>query len=233
MTGRTTAFGLVLLASCLMMATAIASVAQAEEFTLNGSSFTSKGIASESITGSGPGGKFLVPNFGFVIACTGTTLSGTILLGGTAHATALFSGCSVEGNKFCKTYETKLKMESETEPGFILTGGLGALVTIGGEHYLLIEGSGGAPFTTIFFTKMSKGCTLPLENTKTGSFVMKAPTALTPSVAQSVETISQSELEKIFPGDILKYGNQPGWIDGGSVTLSLTGANKGQKWGAE
>lgn len=233
MTGRTTVFSLALLAACLTMATAIASVAQAGEFTVNGSSFTSKGLASESFSGTLGETKLLFPGLSLVYTCKSGTLSGTLLLGGVAHVAILFAECSVEGNKFCKFYETKAKMESETEPGFFVISGLGELVLTEGKHYLLVS-SGAGSFTTIYFTKSTKGCTaLSLELAITGSFVLELPTALTSLVNQTAKTITQAEGEKSFPSDILKYGNQSGFVDSGSTNLRLVGANTGKNWGAE
>lgn len=232
MTGRTRALGLALLVVCLTMAAAVAPVAQAGEFTLNGGTFTSKGLASESISGVGAGGKLLVPGLALTFVCAKDKLTGTILLGGVVHATVLFEECGIEGNKFCKLYETKAKMESEVEPGFIVTSGLGELVLMEGKHYLLIS-SGAGILTVLYLTKATKGCTLPLEEAKTGSFVLEAPTALIPSVKQTLTTIPQAELEKLFPSDILKYGNQKGWLDSGTLSLELSGANKGKTWGGE
>lgn len=226
-------FGLVLLAAASLAAVGTAT-AQAGEFTLNGGSFTSKGLASESIAGTLGEGKLLVPEIGITFKCTGATFNGTVLLGGTAHVGVLFSGCEVEGNKFCKTFETKANMESETQSGFLSASGLGELVLMGGNHYLLAS-SGASPFSTIYLTKSAKGCTLPLEEVVVGSTVFALPNALTPSVVQTAATIPQTELESLFPNDKLKYGLLKAWLDGGgSITAQLTGAlNKGKPWGGE
>lgn len=224
--------GLMLVAALAVMAFT-ASAAQAGEYRIEGKTLTEKGLASESVSGTLAKGKLLVPGLALTFVCLKGKGTGTVLLGGTAHATILFEECSVEGNKFCKTYETKAKMESEVEPGNITASGLGEVILMEGKHYLLVS-SGAGIFSQIFLTKSTKGCTLPLEETVTGSTVFSLPTALTSSVNQTLSTIPQAELEKLFPSDVLKYGNQTAWLDeGGSTNLALSGANIGKAWGAE
>lgn len=119
-------------------------------------------------------------------------------------------------------------MESETEAGFITGSGLGELSLMGGKHYLLVT-----PSVTIYLTKAAKGCTLPLENTVAGNTVFELPEALTALVPQSINTIPQMELELLFPSDVLTYGAQTAWLDGGNAQLHLSGALIGEPWGAE
>lgn len=226
--------GLSLIAALGLMAF-MAAAAQAGEFKVEGSTFTSKAISSESVSGSVGAGKLLVPGLALTFKCTGGTASGTVLLGGTVHATILFSGCEVEGNKFCKIYETKAKMETELEAdrGFIVASGLGEIVLMEGKHYILVS-SGATPFSTIYLTRSTKGCTLPLEEPVSGSTVFFAPNALTMLKEQTLSTMTQTELEKLFSADVLKYGNQTAWLDeGGTTNAAFTGANKGKTWGGE
>lgn len=209
--------------------------------------FTAAGLSSESVSGTVGAGKLLVPGLKLTFLCTGGTASGTVLLGGTVHATILFSGCSVEGNTFCKTYETKEKMKTHllADRGFIAASGLGEIVLMSktknekGEevapfsHYILVS-SGATPFSTIYLSSTTEGCTLPLEEPVTGSTVFFAPNALKPLVNQTLSTMTQAELEALFPSDVLKYGNQTAWLDeGGTTNAALSGANIGKAWGGE
>jgi hypothetical protein len=136
----------------------------------------------------------------------------------------------VLGNKFCKLFETKAKMESETEPGSVVASGLVELVLMGGQHYLLVSSTS---FTTLYMTRSTKGCTTSLEETVGGSFVLAFPKALTPSASQTLNTIPQAELESFWPLDRIICAGGGAWFDGGSASVGLSGTNIGKKWGAE
>ncbi len=220
--------GLSLLAALGLMAFT-AAAAQAGEFKLEGSTFTEKGLASETVQGTIAEGEFLLPGISTTLRCTGGTLSGTVLLGGVVHASALFSGCEILGSAVCKPFETKAKMETNltADKGFIAASSLAELVLMGGQHYLLVSSTN---FTTIYMPKI---CASPLENVVGGTFVLAIPQALTPSVSQTVNTIPQAELESLWPLDILKCGTSGAWFDGGSASVTLSGANKGKQWGGE
>lgn len=221
-------FGLSLLAALGLMALT-ATGAQAGEYTVEGKTFTSKAIASETVSGgTSETSKILVPGLSLTIECKKGKVSGSILLGGVTHLTTLLEECSVEGNKLCKTYETKAKMETGSEPGFLTGSGLGETVLMGGVHWwvILIK-------MTIYFEKSTKGCTLPLEEVLEGCWTLKIPTFLIPSIIQKFLKLFQFELETLFPSNVLKYGNQTAWLDGGELSLSLSGANTGKTWGGE
>jgi hypothetical protein len=206
-----------------------AAAAQAGEYKIEGKNLTEKGIASESVSGTIAKGSLLVPGLFFTITCTSGAFSGTILLGGVAHASILFSGC--EASSVCKPFETKAKMETNltADKGFIVASGLGELVLMGEKHYLLVSSTG---FTTIYWPKL---CPLTLETIISGSTVFLAPNALTQLVNQTLSTIPKAELESLFPGETLAYqGAQLGWLDeGGTTSAALTGANVGKTWGGE
>ncbi len=223
--------GLMLIAALAVMAFT-AAAAQAGEYKINGSTLTTLGLASESVEGTVAEGELLVPGLSLNINCKKGTFTGTIKKGGGASAKILYSECEVLGNKFCKTYETKANMESEVNAGNLVAEGSGEIILMGEKHYLLVS-SGATPFTTVYFTKSTKGCTLPLEETVSGSTVFLLPTALTSLVTQTVETIPQATLETLFATDILKYGNQTAWLDGGKTSVVLSGANKGKPWSGE
>lgn len=150
------------------------------------------------------------------------------------HATVLFEECSVESNPFCKTYETKAKRETHlaADRGFLFASGLGETILMGGSHYILFS-SGATPFATIYLSSAKEGCILPLEESVSGSTVFFVPNALTSSVNQTLSTMTKAELEALFPSDVLKYGNQTTWLDGGGTTNAhLSGAaNAGKNLG--
>jgi len=236
--------GLSLLAALSVLAVT-AAAAQAGEFTLtNGSpettgTFTTKAVASETVAGTAGAGTLLVPTVVTINCTSGDVTSATVLLGGTAHATLLALGCTVEGAvKTCLVYPTKADMEAKTNAGDITASGLGLLILMGTapvKHYLLLEekevGGVKTPFTTVYFSP--EPCTLPLENVITGSTVLELPGALTQSVNQELKTIPQATLESLFPSDKLAFGGHPAWLDGATAQAHLTGANLNKKWGAE
>lgn len=226
------AFVLALLASLSLVAT-VTSAAQAGEFRILKIKFTSLGVAAEEFLGAIAAGKLLVPGLGITISCAGGVLTGTALLGGTVHARALFNGCFVEGNKFCKLYETKLKKEMNEGAGNIEALGLGELLLHNGEHYVKFESTLAEALATIFMTRSSLGCALPLEELVTGAVVFKLPKALEELLLQPTETVPQATLEKLFPNFILRYGNQIAWLDGGAASAHLAGIFKDDLWGME
>ncbi len=236
--------GLSLLAALGLMAFAASAQATGEFLIEEGGvkkTFTEHKIAEESVSGTVGEGLLLVPGLPLTIKCTGGTFSGTVLLGGTAHASILFSGCEQPGVGACKTFETKAKMETNltADKGFISASGLGELLLMGtapnNKHYLLVES---ANFTTIYWTKL---CASALETVVGGSTVFELPIALTPSVTQQIKIIPQAELESLFkanakvePKDTLFYGTQVAWLDEitGPATAAFIGALKGKLWGA-
>jgi hypothetical protein len=226
--------GLSLIAALGLMA--FAASAQAGEYTINEGgvhkTFTEHGIASESVEGTVAHGTLLVPGLGLTILCTGGTFSGTVLLGGTAHASILFSGCEgIPNGTVCKPFETKAKMETNltADKGFIAASGLGQIILHEGKHYLLVENT--TEFTTIYWPKL---CALTLENVVKGSYVFELPTALELGlVNQTIVPLLQEVIEKLFPKDLLSYSNQPAWLHPGTATAHLSGALKGKFWGAK
>jgi hypothetical protein len=163
---------------------------------------------------------------GIAIHCQSGEVSGTALLGGTVHASALFKECSVLENKFCKIYETKADHEAGANAGNIIASGLGLLLLHAGVHYLKVEG---VVLSTIWLG--GKLCTLPLENVVSGSTAFKLPTALTELVTQGAETISSATAALL--GVQLKYGLENASLDGGATSVKLTGALVGKTFGAE
>src|SRR6476646_2731418 len=104
---------------------------------------------------------------------------------------------------------------------------------MGGKHYFLAS-SGASQFAHLYLTPSTKGCTLSLEPSISGSVVFALPEALSPLINQPFNTIPQAELESLWTIDTLKYdSSQTAWLDNGNSSLSLSGFNKGRNWGAE
>jgi len=228
--------GLSLLAALGLMA--FAASAQAGEWLINTGvggthkTFTEHGIASETVLGTVAAGKLLVPSLSLTVLCTGGTFTGTILLGGTAHASVLFSGCEAEGIPVCKPFETTAKMETNltADKGFISASGLGELLLMGGKHYLLVSSTEAAPFTKIEWPKI---CALTLLNKVFGNYVFELPTALQLGlVDQTIVPLLEEVMKELFPNDVLTYVNQAAWLHPGTATAHLSGALKGKFWGA-
>jgi hypothetical protein len=233
--------GLSLLAAVSMMAVTVAA-AQAGEYRVEGHTFTVHGIASESVEGTIGHGILLVPGLSLEILCTGGTFSGTVLLGGVAHAQALYNGCVVVGNKNCVIYENKMDDELFLNSGHIVASSLSEVILHNGEHYLKVSG---APFGIIYFGNQAgkKLCTLPLENEISGSTAFLLPNALSNLINQLIHplTTADEELlnlnakkEGLNLGLQLFYGKELALLDGGIISdAHLTGALKGKTWGAE
>lgn len=225
----------------LMAVTASAAHAASGDFTLKGQTFTSLSITEKTVLGTAAAGELLVPGIGLAIGCTGGTFSGSALAGGVVHGTILFSGCIVLGSdKFCKTYETEANHIAKTNPGNLTAGGLGLILLHKGEHYVVFLGH---PFSTVWIN--GTGCTLPLNNTVSGTVAFKLPSALTVggAVVQPIENVpNENELHAL--GLLLNptllglgylhlglfYGNEPAHVDDGNATADLS---TGEKWGAQ
>jgi hypothetical protein len=92
----------------------------------------------------------------------------------------------------------------------------------------------GASFAVIKFTK-GTGCPLPTPVNITGSTVfqiLEGDLNLHPTEEVVKVLIENSKvLSKLFPSDVLKYGENIAYVDG-SAWLFLTGKHLGCKWGA-
>jgi hypothetical protein len=87
-------------------------------------------------------------------------------------------------------------------------------------------------FGQLKFTK-GIGCPLPTPINMTGSIVFQVLAGdlqLGPEVVK-VLIESSKEIAKLFPCDVVKYGENVAYVDG-SAWLFLTGTHKGLKWGA-
>jgi hypothetical protein len=224
-------FGMSLMVAIGLMMV-MAAAAQAGEFRLNGQTFANLGLAQETFSGESGAGKLLVPGLSLTIECTSGDVTGIAFRGGTVLANVLFLGCKVAGNLFCKVYPTEADRNAKIGAGDITAVGKGPLLLMGGKHYLLAEEDGQA-FTLIWFSKASEGCTLNSGECVTGSTALEIEDALVNQQLHSARPLTQAEIEALYPADLLSYGNQRAWLDGGLTTVHLSGANANANWSAE
>jgi hypothetical protein len=122
-----------------------------------------------------------------------------VIKGGTVTAESLFNSCVVlEAEETCAIYEDEAADLNLTaaEKEHILATGNGALALMGGEHFLLVEGSGvGNHFTTFYFH--GKECPLPLAMSVSGGTVLKLPDLLTPELSHAVNMIAPATLASL------------------------------------
>lgn len=229
-------FGVALLAVLGLMAISASASMAAGEFQILE---TENGVVKQTGTATGTAGtgKLLLAS-GLTIVCTAATATAKLEAAGAGTATALFSGCTVEGNKFCKVYETAAKMTAKTEAGNLVGEGTGQLHLHSGSHYLVVKGLGEkSTFSTIYTNTAAEGCTLPLENQVTGTEAFLLTTALTHAVNQVLDPITAADKTALGTLGItlgLKYGNEGATLDPAKVSNAhLTGADEGKKWGAK
>jgi hypothetical protein len=180
-------------------------------------------IADEAdLEGTGAQIEFLAPGLGLTTLCTSRLYKGKDgNLNNMSHGVwhALYHGCHVVGNKFCKIYPTHLDRLMKTNAGLILEVGLD-LVTIlsGGRYYLVISA---AAFTTIYYTE-EEGCTLPSETEVGGSYALRMDAPNTEATSHQLLDINATEEGEL--GVSLAYGEEPLTMDGGNASASLVGA---------
>lgn len=237
MTGKThrlKALGLALTVALGLMAMSAVAAQASGEFLLKGSTFTSLGIASETVKGTGLEGELLVTGLKLEINCTSSDIKGTIFLGGTALAEVTFLGCTVLGNNFCKVYMSEADRNAKANVGQLLAIGKGLLELLGGNHYLLLE-EDGTSFTTVWFSKSTEGCTLNSNEKVNGSTVFKIEDALTSQKTHSIVALLNSEISALGFKDVLTYGTggQLAELHKGLATLELSGVHAGESWSAE
>jgi hypothetical protein len=215
---------------CLLLASlafcgVAASAAQAGEFGINGTAFALlvPPLPEESISGNSGAGKLLVPGLSLTIACTSSDISGKVFRGGTALVTALFLGCSVEGNKFCKVYPTAADKFAKTNAGDITALAKGPILLHNSLHFILFE-EDSAVLSTVFYSSASEGCGLLSGETITGKTVVELTDLLVNKPEHQFEQLHEAEIKALFPSDTIKYGNQAAWLDGGIGGVHLSGA---------
>jgi hypothetical protein len=208
--------GLTVMAALSVMAFS-AVTAQGAELNVAGSLLA--GTAElEGVTGKG---NLLVSPLGLNIECTGGTAvsKDTSNSGGEAHGTATvkFTGCVVvKSEKTCLLYPSSEAREKKVETGTLLASGK---LRAASTEYLLAE-ENGKPFSTVF---MSKGlCTLPPENTVTGSAALKVDAGTTEAKSHTVLDVTSAEEATLKVA--LKYGNETAELDGNTGTVSLLGS---------
>jgi len=235
--------GLTLLAALSLMAVSVAA-AQAGEFRLSNKTFTADTTSTESVLGSGGEGELLTVG-GLKITCSSSNASGTVLLGGTAHATVNFAGCKVLNNANCVVYPTSTDAAAKTNKEKLIASGLGSIIAHGTERYLLID-SGAGTFSTVYLESGAFSCLLPLTNIIQGKEAFFLSTASSELLTQTLKTLTATQRAllngagagQLSLGIQLKYGNEnadleePDKPNAGANTVKVHLANDAI-WGAE
>jgi hypothetical protein len=210
--------------------------------------FTEDGLGSKNITFTVGAGELLAE--GLAIHCTGGTGTGTVLAGtpttsGTALAEATFSGCTVLESKFCKVYErlgTDKVTSTLTGEGKIKARGKGKLLLHKGKHYFLVE-EDGEPFSLLDvygeLCPLIPKANTPLHVVIPGSLVVELPDALSDLKAHTFKTLTLAEQKTLFPGHVLKLGENPAHFStkkSGEAETPVTASVElitGEIWGSE
>ncbi len=220
--------GLALVAAISVMAVTAVAAQAANQVVIE----TKVETAETELEGTGGKGKLLVPALTLELECTTGKIKGKgkNTAGSDFHGTAhiLFHGCLVIGNKFCKVYPTAADRTAKTNAGLLLAEGLALIITSGASRYVKASQIGAAPFSTIFLTKAAEGCTLPAENTVTGTAAFKIDTFGTEALEHELLDITPAEETTL--GVALKYGENPATLDEGNGSGKLVGAFLGKKF---
>jgi hypothetical protein len=203
--------GLCSLAVLGLMAFAAATAQAKGEFAILGAAIKS----TETIKGEAEGkSAFLVPSIGLEIVCEKATVEGTIKVGGHGEQKLTFSNCTVPPAPQCIV-----------EP--IIAEFLTLVLEHAGEKWLLFTPPTGSKNFTIIKFKKETGCTLPLTNELTGSFIALIGAE---SSKQLLQFKSDEATQKLF-GTQYAFGTHPAFLDM-SVIWESSGKSAGCKWGA-
>lgn len=228
------ALGLALLAAISVMALTAAGAQASNAMIIEGSEKTAE-TTEVKLEGTSTAGKLLVPAIGLELECGNSEIEGAgkniteeslLHFHGTIHI--LFHLCIVIGNKFCKVYPTATDRTNKTNAGLLLIKVLWLFRTSGTSHYFLAQQIGASPITTIFLSKSTEGCTLPPENTVTGSAAYKIDNPTTEAVEHEVLDITPAEESTL--GVSLSYGANPASLDEGTAKGHLVGTFLGKKF---
>lgn len=226
--------GLALTLALALMAMSAAAAQASGEFLLNGSTFTSLGLASEEVTGTGSEGELLVTSLNLQLNCTSADVEeAKVFKGGTALAKVLFLGCTVLNNTFCKVYASEADRNAKTNVGRLKALGKGLLELVSGKHYLLLE-EDGEPFTTVWFSKSTEGCNLASGEKVEGSTVFEIEEeALKSQSVHSIKALLNSEISALGFSDVLTYGHQTAELHKGLAEVHLSGTHANEAWSVE
>jgi hypothetical protein len=211
-TGR---FGLALLVA-LALSGVVAGVAQAGEWQIEGLTFEKRGLAKESVKGSGGGPiGFELPKSGVKISCSSQTMTGSIVKGGTGLASITLGECQttleekpVEG---CEVAPIAMKLASG-----LVESGEGVMY-----NELLPETEKGS-FATV---EAGEECALfeSLKLTGTAAGSGTTTQSMTKSFSYSRQASEDTETG-------LVSGTEPAYMFG-TVPMQLAGANSGKSFG--
>ncbi len=218
---RIARMGTALLAAVALSATAV-SAAQAHEWTIEGSSLTKLGLASEKLSFSKPTEfQFEYTSSGTGILtkwnCVVTFSEGSIKSSGKGGMQATLSKCifRYSGGKECT-------LNTVTNPSL-----LGELIEVGGVLYEKFTPSSGE---TVFGWTMGADCNNPgLPITASGNFAMRMAAAKT---SQAEHTFETSSAINSAAGAGMQWGGMPVRLTA-SYSNALAGGKAGKKWAAE
>jgi hypothetical protein len=194
----------------------VAGPARAFEWTIEEESLASLEISKETTTVTGGVFRLLVPGL-LAVECTSESGSGEILEKAESSASLTFTGCKVEGNKFCVV----------SSPGKS-TGTLAAAATM---KFLEKEVSKTEKYydqiaLTMGVNFSGAGCALVKENTVEGTIAAEVP-QLGEKTAKRVQKFSQTIAEASGVSN-LKFDNFAAYLDGEDKEV-LSGVHKEQQ----
>lgn len=212
-----------LVAACVLMTSAGLAHA-AGEWKIGGKTFLELKIEKELTTASLTEPlTYTVPSFNFGITCKAVKLDeGQLLLEGAGSMKFLFSECMFfqvkpfEEIPICEVREFTI----DTSPSVLLHG-----ETKGKKRvFVLLKALTGAPLIT-YIVLLAGGCPVLFDHAVQGSLAIE----LGEESSSQLWKLGVAEPESLL-GDGLKLGVNTATISG-ALSLSLTGANKGQSWG--
>jgi hypothetical protein len=213
--------GTALLVAVALSATA-ASAAQAHDWTIEGSSLTKLGLASEKLSFSKPTEfQFQFTSIGTGILskwnCQVTFTEGSIKSSGKGGMQATLSKCI-----FRYSSGKECSLNTVTNPPLV-----GELIEAGGVLYEKFTPSSGE---TVFGWTMGSDCNTPgLPIFATGNFAMRIASAKTSQIEHAFETSGEINSSA---GGALNYGGMLVKLTASYVN-ALAGTNAGKKWAAE
>lgn len=224
------ALGLSFLAAISVMAVTAVAAHAANQLVIE----TKVETAETALEATGGKGKLLVPSLSLELECTSSEIEGKGKNNSEGRVDyhilihILYHGCNVVGNKFCKVYPTAADRTAKTNAGLLLAHILILIITSGSNRYAKATQVGAAPFSTIFMTKSTEGCTLPAENAVTGSTAFKIDTPETESLDHEFLDITVAEETTL--GVELQLGAVPALLDEGNAKGKLVGIFLGKKF---
>jgi hypothetical protein len=225
--------GLLMLAVLGVMA--VASTAAQAEFLLEGKTFAEAKVTKETVTGGQKTPtKISVPALGVTYQCeSGTIPEGFVEVGGLDLHRTVWSNCHLLDSK---GVEIKACTVDEIAANFT-----SLLLRHEGRLYDVLFPESGAKPTTLITTILNLGaeCPLPKELKFTGIIPLLFGPDAVAVTDTSVTTTEEESLKKLTVTHLglmwkfgMNVGVNPAFLSY-SGTTSLSGANKGKKWGGD